>query len=84
MGSTERITSIEANSFKRAIEEFALFYDVTDSDKYQVTSGENKLEFRYVLVNSTIQKFSLSAGVLGALKRKLSVDRLTPKSPSSN
>ena len=61
VGSTERITSIEAGSFKAAIEEFARSYDFTDEDKYAVIFGDNQLEFRFVLVSSSVQKCLLSA-----------------------
>ena len=47
ISSNERITSIEADSFKEAINEFSQSYDVTANDKYIAISGENKIEFHF-------------------------------------
>ena len=61
VGTKERITSIEAGSFKAAIEEFASSYDVTDNEKYVVVCGDSQIEFRYNLQTSSVKKFQLSA-----------------------
>ena len=60
VGSNEKITSIEAGSFKAAISEFAKSYDINEIDKYEAISDKNKLQFRYIFTNTSPQKDSLS------------------------
>lgn len=57
--SSERITSIEAGSFKEAIKEFSESYDIKENDKYSAIYDGNKIDFRFVFSNSSMAKYSL-------------------------
>lgn len=59
--SSERITSIEAGSFKAAISEFSESYDIKENDKYSAIYDENKINFRFVFRNSSLDKDILGA-----------------------
>ena len=47
VGSNEKITSIEAGSFKAAISEFAKSYDINEIDKY--CEHTRKLQINFLL-----------------------------------
>lgn len=58
--SNEKIASIEADSFKEAIKEFTLSYDVNYTHKYTAISDENKIDFHFNIPSSGVDKCSLS------------------------